>query len=502
MLDNFFEIGGDSIRAIYVTSDLQNRGYTLSVSEIMMHDTLEDISKQLKPTDTLMLYKQNEISGALPFSPIQHAFLHAAATNPGSYMHSCILVVDCDETAVRKALDAVVLHHDLLRAVVCDDGLHIRTMLEAKAYSFAVEPRFQEDETIHRAAHELEKSDPVFDLKNGPLVAAVFCKTKRNYLLKLSIHHFLVDLISWEILLEDMQSALLQTKAGKTIVLPPKTASFPDWLCALSEYAASHISDEDRACWAHIEQELDEIKPLLVSDITANEAETFAFTLEKEETMLLLNEANRAFQTHPNELLLAALALAAKQVSGNSVGIYVESHGRAELHQHLSVNRTVGWFTCCYPVIARKEDNEMQTVVRIKETLRRTSKGGLDYLLLHKGLHRNADILFNYYKVENENDAIVAFQGEKALFPGTINVSCLAENGEMQVQIGVPVCPHKKGIAKVLGTAFQNQISEMTKRFVCSDSITKTRSDFSDRDLKESELDDMEALFNGMEDNE
>ena len=502
MLDNFFEIGGDSIRAIYVASDIQNRGYTLSVSEIMMHDTLEGISKQMQPTDTVLLYPQNEISGVLPLSPIQHAFLHADATNKGPFLHSCILAVDCDETAVRKALDAVVLHHDLLRAVVCDDGLHIRTTLEAKAYSFAVEPRFQEDETIHRAVHELEKSDPVFDLKNGPLVAAVFCKTKRNHLLKLSIHHFLVDLISWEILLEDMQSALSQMKAGEAIVLPPKTASFPDWLCALSEYAASHISDEDRACWVHIEQELDDIKPLLVSDTTTNETEMFAFTLEKEETTLFLHEANRAFQTHPNELLLAALALAAKQVSGNSAGIYVESHGRAELHQFLSVNRTVGWFTCCYPVIARKEDNETQTVVRIKETLRRTSKGGLDYLLLHNRLHRNADILFNYYKAENKNDAVVAFQGGKALFPGKINVSCFVENDEMQVQIGVPSCPHKKGIAKALGTAFQNQISEMTKRFAYSDSITKTRSDFSDRDLKESELDDMEALFNGMGDNE
>jgi iturin family lipopeptide synthetase B len=50
MLDNFFNIGGDSINAIYVVSELEDMHYSLQVADIMQSDTLKDIVLAMNST--------------------------------------------------------------------------------------------------------------------------------------------------------------------------------------------------------------------------------------------------------------------------------------------------------------------------------------------------------------------------------------------------------------------------------------------------------------------
>ena len=51
------------------------------------------------------------------------------------------------------------------------------------------------------------------------------------------VHHLAVDVVSWQILLDDLQLALMQCGAGARLRLPAKTASFKAWAERLAAWA-------------------------------------------------------------------------------------------------------------------------------------------------------------------------------------------------------------------------------------------------------------------------
>ncbi|CAK4183488.1 unnamed protein product, partial [Aphanomyces euteiches] len=78
------------------------------------------------------------------------------------------------------------------------------------------------------------------NLINGPVYAATVFQTEGNVqLLHLTIHHLLVDLVSYRILINDLQSLL----EGKQ--LDEKSMSFKEW----SEQLTNQSSQWDPALW-------------------------------------------------------------------------------------------------------------------------------------------------------------------------------------------------------------------------------------------------------------
>ena len=499
MNSNYFALGGDSIRAIHLVSELEKSGYKLSVADVMRAETLRETARQMKQTTVGALYRQDAVSGPIPFSPIQQAYMLSGAKDCASFMQSCIVATPRSKEIVLHALDALVQHHDMLRAVFDGDSLRIRDAQEAVLYTFAEKTQYRADEDIRPALEALADCSPHFDLDNGPLVDIAFCETKHMGLLKISVHHFAVDLLSWEILLDDFYTALTQAQANTPILLPPKTAPFAQWLSALAEYRDGYIFGKEIDDWKDTERKLDRLQPFLSDKQPVSDDESFSFSLTEKQTALFLHEANRAFQTQPDELLLAALALAAQFVRGAAVGIHAESFGRVELHRPINVSRTVGWFTACFPIIAEVPAKKTDLVIRIKDRMRRIEKGGLGYLLLYQRLHPNADILFNFFNVDSvkqpHNRQLLSFSGERAQFPNVLNVNGFVFNNVLQVTISVGSCWHKKGIAKELGEAFQKETLSLLSQLAGSDTVKKTLSDYSDQHLTESELKDMEELF-------
>ena len=197
---------------------------------------------------------------------------------------------------------------------------------------------------------------------------------------------------------------------------------------------------------------------------------------------------------------MTTLGLAACKLAEGNVGIIVESHGRTELHKPISTERTIGWFTSCYPVVVNDSINVAEELVNVKDTMRRIPKNGVEYLLLNNGFHNNAHIKFNFYKntVSNENreNKLVEFNGSSSVFPNMINVGCSVMDNILSVVITVPICKHKKGISEELGKEFIKQVEKIVDICTATDTVTKTSSDFSDDTLTQSELDELMDLFN------
>ena len=481
MLDNFLSIGGDSIKAIYVVSDLEEMGYEIHVADIMQSETLADIAKAMKAISAKAVYDQNEVTGLIPYSPIMRAYIAQSGSIRKDFVHTCVISADCDEATAINALDILTSHHDILRGTFTENGIEVLSSKERKPYSF-------KSATIDSRA-EAEKYLSNVKTDEDKLVNAVFCKTAQGNLLSVTIHHFLIDLVSWEVLMKDFRSLISQIKSGEEISLPAKTASFKLWSQTLKEYAET-ISEDTKAYWESINAELDNTASLTSDE--DNEAERYVFTLDKD-----ISKANTAFGTRTDELILTALGLAAGTIAGGSVGINVESHGRAQLHKPVAIERTVGWFTSCYPVVIGNKENIASEIISVKETMRRIPRNGIDYLILSDALHNSTDIIFNFYQnsVLDKEEDLVAFGSETSLFPGKISVDCSVINNTLSVYISVPKGKHKAGIAEDLGAELKKQIESIIDICTKTDEVIRTASDFSDDSLTEAELLEVKDIF-------
>ncbi|WP_260990009.1 phosphopantetheine-binding protein, partial [Paenibacillus xylanexedens] len=71
--DNFFERGGDSIKAIQIVSRLSVVGLKLAVREMFTHPTIEEVSQYVQVT-TPIAAEEGVVEGEVALSPIQHWF--------------------------------------------------------------------------------------------------------------------------------------------------------------------------------------------------------------------------------------------------------------------------------------------------------------------------------------------------------------------------------------------------------------------------------------------
>ena len=493
MLDNFFNIGGDSINAIHIVSALEEKGYELRVADIMQSDTLADIAKSMKATSDKAIYNQSEVIGVIPFSPIMRAFLHERNTIPKDFVHFCIIATDCDEATARKAFDALISHHDMLRGSFVANGIEIHSSAENDIYSFkaiCIEDTQKAKEYLN---------DVIID--DDKLVHVVFCETENENLIRIIVHHFLIDLVSWEVLMEDFKTAVNQIKNKEEISLPAKTASFKQWSEELWEYAEA-IPEANKEYWKKINEALDHVSSFGANE--ENEVEKYSFEFDESFTDKLINAANKTYGTRTNEILLTALGGAASKVVNGTVGIIVETHGRTEFNNPLTIGRTIGWFTSGYPIVFNNNNNEQDALINIKETMRRMPKNGIEYLLLADGFHKNAGIKFNFYQnsrtVQNRGNDLIAFGSGTSVFPGKINVDCVVANNILSVNIFAPKGENKKYLCEELGQKFKKQIEKIVAICTATNTVIKTRSDFSDDTLTDSELDELKDLFDWTDD--
>ena len=77
--DDFFALGGDSIKAIQLRSRIRKLGYDLGVKDLFENATLEACAKQLRAARAVQS-ETGTLSGTLPLLPIQQRFFEGPAS--------------------------------------------------------------------------------------------------------------------------------------------------------------------------------------------------------------------------------------------------------------------------------------------------------------------------------------------------------------------------------------------------------------------------------------
>jgi len=392
--DNFFEMGGDSIKTIRAVSRVRERGYKLTLGDVMRRGTVKRIAQAMRQ-DAELAYEQDEVTGRIHSTPMIKSFFDNNYAEPQHYNQSILLKLDgADEQGIRRVLTEVVTHHDVLRSVCRENGLEILSVEHSELFEYSeleVGGAACRDD-IERACTRIQRS---MNLQYGPLVKAARIRTEGGDYLFVCIHHLVVDGVSWRILIEDIYRGLDQYNRGCLITFPSKTASFKVWAELIAEYSESGALGCERGYWEEVKRKIGEGR---IENDSSNESglgqERIDFT--REVTDDLLYRTNKAYHTEINDVLLAALGMAVRGLTGQEkLAVMMEGHGRHNLHKRLDIDRTVGWFTNKYPVIVQSKGNIQDDLIGTKEMLRQVPNNGMGYGLL--GLPaESTSILFNY----------------------------------------------------------------------------------------------------------
>ena len=496
--DNFFELGGDSIQAIFVVSALHKAGFELSVADVALHETISETALSMKPAYKKVSEKQ--MKSGIPFTPIMKVFSAEEQLKLEEFSQTQIIPVGkSGKEEIAAALNAIVSHHDILRAVVHENTLEIKGSDESKAYNLTVKDLRNEHDPDESINNDLKYKVVSFDLKNGPLVDAELYLTGSENILRITVQHFVIDAVSWRILADDLQTVLNQIAAGKEIKLPQKTASFKTWVENLEYYKNGEDAGKEKSFWLNTLDLLNNTANLVRRGSQMREPRKYVFGFDETFTRQLVSDAGKAFGTHADELLLSALGLAVQEVSGNSTaGICVESHGREQLHGNLDVGRTVGWFTSYFPVAFESKETLGDFIVNTKEIMRHIPKKGIGYTLLFGGIPEKTDIVYNFFGTVKGSDKYIFStltpETIRNNLPDRIFINTVILNGRFYAVLSAYI-DRMSGIVEKLGKAYEEKIREIADYCVEYKGNVKTVSDYSDSGLKKSELEDFERMF-------
>ncbi|KAF0708274.1 hypothetical protein As57867_006385, partial [Aphanomyces stellatus] len=399
---SFFALGGDSITAIRFVAKAKQAGLSLTSANVMRHSTLERMARVTKLIRSETSADNAHVFGDVPLTPIQHINFN----HPWHNVHYWNLSMTqkprriLEQEELTKAIAQLVDYHDVLRTRFRNnpDSSWTQYILEATS---DVLPNvefvdIESFENLHDAIMEKERSLNILD---GPLFnVTVFVEPDYSQYVQFTLHHTIVDLVSWRILLDDLQTLLHRKE------LAPKSLSFQEWSKQL-RHQALHW---DPSRWQDYMGE--DLPPMCRSgEVIFQSQGVLDF-----ETTSKLDKANQVYGTNIQELALAALTGALGQMRQNTsemrsknLHLMLEGHGREPWDPNLDVSGTIGWFTCEYPVVFNSESNISKLIRHVKEKLRALpdkglSYGAIKYLAPHSKerhaiqSHQRHNISFNY----------------------------------------------------------------------------------------------------------
>ncbi|QIR40546.1 amino acid adenylation domain-containing protein [Tolypothrix sp. PCC 7910] len=392
--ENFFELGGDSILSLQVISKAVQMGLHLTPKQIFQHQTIAELATVVSFT-TSKLAEQGLVTGSFPLIPIQHWFFEQNFIDPHHYNQSVLLEVKetLNPLLLQQVVQSLLEHHDILRVhwqklasgwqPIINDLEHRELVAEIDFSSL------NSDELDCAIASTIENIQSSLNLSEGLVLRVALFNLGQhiNSYLFVTIHHLIVDGVSWRILLEDLQTAYQQISQGQAIKLPAKTTAFKQWAERIQEYAQSSDARAELDYWF---TNLDQPIAKLPIDSPGGEntiasTRTVAVHLSQAETQALLQEIPSVYHTQINDVLLTALLLTFSQWTGNNTLLFdLEGHGREELFDDVDVSRTVGWFTSVFPVVLSCETTtDLGEVLKtVKEQLRSVPNRGIGYGML------------------------------------------------------------------------------------------------------------------------
>ncbi|PJI09448.1 MULTISPECIES: hybrid non-ribosomal peptide synthetase/type I polyketide synthase [Clostridium] len=515
--DDFFSLGGDSIKAIQLASRTKAKGYSFEIEKLYENSTIKDLSKYVKKNE--MEINQQVVKGKVKLTPIQKWFFEEKFQEENHWNQAIMLYKKngFNIDILNEAFNKIIIHHDALRMIFKKENgevIQINRGIEEKLYDLTIYENLEEKE-ITEKCNEIQSS---INLEKGPLVKLGLFKTKLGDHLLIAIHHLVIDAVSWRILFEDLGRVYTQIEKGEKVTFAEKTTSFKEWSEKQNEYSNSYNIRKQIEYWNSIEAK--KVKKLPKDKITrSKEVMSQSFELGNQYTEDLLKKVNKIYNTEINDVLLAALALTISNWTGNEETlINLEAHGREDIIKDVDISRTVGWFTSQYPVILKAYKDISDTLKNTKDMLRRIPNKGMSYGIIKYLSKQNIDcklkpeICFNYlgqadsdirdniFKLSSidcgdcaskSNKSLYSLDFEGIVLEDKLNISITYLKDEFDYStIEKLIKDYKVNLINIINHCMKKKVSEITVS-----EITKEEIKFDELEKYKDELDNIKDIY-------
>jgi aryl carrier-like protein len=360
---SFLHLGGDSITAMQVMARCRAQGISVAVPDIISSKSVHHLALKVGVPNGQQEAVMNEDHHEFDPTPIQQLYFRitenssqSAAVERHVQFNQSVLLRLAKEVGphdLGRGLQALVKAHSMLRARFRRDGTGSWRQRITSDVNGSYRFKTHVIGSANRMEKRIQNSQRALDIQNGPLLAAdLFSigRDKKEVCVFITIHHLVVDVVSWGILLQDLEDFLATGS-----IRPPVSLPFQAWSRGQSEQAQTErngysllphheTADPDLDYWGMSGM------PNLQGDVVVAED----IQLDSDITALLLGPlCHRPLQTEVLDILLAALLLSYRNASPGRRGaptIYNEGHGREVWDEAMDLSRTVGWFTTLYPV--------------------------------------------------------------------------------------------------------------------------------------------------------
>lgn len=411
--DNYFEIGGDSIKVIKILSRLHADGYHFEVGDLFAHPTIKEFESYIRQNKNS--YKQEEVTGDVKLTAIQSQLAKDSASKTNQYNQMVMLKSDeaIYVTSLQKALRELVIHHDALRSVYVESDsdklLRIRKSDELDNIDFI------RVENISDFTNELDEQKQIekicieeqekININSDKLYSLTLFKTNDADYIFFIIHHMVVDVVSWNIIAEDLIKLYMAAEKHEKVELPYKTMSFMEWSEFLhSEEAHEEVHQCYESIWKEISMDHSRDKNIAIWDNENyglfTDTKELEFDISGETAEELRTRAFEVLSANMEEVLVAVTAKAIADTSNKDyVALAIESNGRFAKDKDIDVSRTVGWFTSIYPLVLKAGADPVRHLCYVKEKRRKIKDIEYSFNIAASGLEGifvRPQISFNY----------------------------------------------------------------------------------------------------------
>ena len=269
--DNFFDLGGDSIRSIQVHAQAEKRGYEFSVRQILQYQTIAELAREATSTNgdrskrsqsqPFSLISEDDrgqlpedVEDAYPLSFLQHGMLyHSDLHRQLALYHvifSCRILGELDLLALQTAMQQLAKQHPVLRTSF---DLHrysrpLQLVHRDVTVPFSVIDLQHLSDTEQKEAlkaWEEEEKRRTFDYSSAPMMrVSVFVRGEADFRFTLCFHHAILDGWSLSSMLSELFALL--SEGGSREEKAPLATTYRDFI-ALEQQSLE--SKEARDYW-------------------------------------------------------------------------------------------------------------------------------------------------------------------------------------------------------------------------------------------------------------
>lgn len=497
--DNYFDIGGDSIKAIIISGKLYQKGIDVSAADILATKNIKALSAISESA-----VSNKEISNVkYELSPIQKWFFDHVKEDYNHFNQSVILKlkkqVNLEE--IKDAWRVLKEHHELLNAHFTNENGARFMVIDTGSHTVAFsEIHVNGGEKQRIITEEAERCQRSLDIHNGPLCRIVLFNDESDQHILIVMHHMIVDNVSWRILINDFSDVLMGKK--ETSEGWNNTASYHDWIQDVDKYVSSVFeapnNEEGNASFLGNAQK----------SCLSSQMRMITRVLDESNTTHLLNDVHHRYHTKVQDILVAALVCAAKKYCDEeTLNIQMESYGRENDYSKLNVSETIGWFTSIYPVeITMTDDGYEKQIIEVKDQLNRVQNHGIGYNAYYYGENGSSSkseksfVSFNYlgaFKDDLNTDAFEDSEyssGDEVTgfyIRPSIDINAEISNNCLEVHVDYGMNLYSEEQMNELMDGFISELLQIIEHCMASQEASITSSDFSVEGLDESALDDI-----------